>query len=84
VPGDVEATIECLPSSTLPDELQARGYDLVATGVGERIVQTAITERLCIGADGELEPLTSASTRAVAQMVTHGHLQDGRYAFSMS
>jgi hypothetical protein len=37
VPGDVEVTIACLVGSTLPEELQARGYDLVATGDGERI-----------------------------------------------
>jgi hypothetical protein len=28
VPGDVEVTIECLPRSSLPDELRAQGYDL--------------------------------------------------------
>jgi hypothetical protein len=61
VPGDVDVTIECLPGSTLPDELQVQGYDLTATGDGERILPTAIIERFCIGADGVLEPLTSGS-----------------------
>jgi hypothetical protein len=60
-----------LPGSSLPVELQAQGYDLVASGDAERIVPTAITERFCIGADGELELLTSGSTRAVAYAVTH-------------
>ena len=82
VPGDVEVTIEVLPGSSLPDELQAQGYDLTPTGDGERIVSTAITERFCMGADGELEPLTSGSTRAVAQVVTHaGICKVKRFAF---
>jgi hypothetical protein len=85
VPGDVEVTIECLPGSSLPVELQAQGYDPVATGDGERIVATAITERFCIGADGVLEPLTSGSTRPVAQTVMHaGICKVHRYALSMS
>jgi hypothetical protein len=85
VSGDVEVTIECLVGSTLPVELQAQGYDLSAAVEGERIVPTAITEQLCIGADGELEPLTSGSTRPVAQTVTHaGICKVHRYALSIS
>jgi hypothetical protein len=30
--------IECLPGSTLPEELRAAGYDLEPDGEGERIV----------------------------------------------
>jgi hypothetical protein len=52
VRGDVD--VECLPGSSSPDEPQARGYDRTATGNGDRIVPTAITERFCMGADGEL------------------------------
>jgi hypothetical protein len=52
VPGDVEVTIEFLPGSSLPVEVRARDYHLVATGDGERIVPTEITERVCSGADG--------------------------------
>jgi hypothetical protein len=48
-------------------------------------VPTAITERFCMGADGELEPLTSGSTGAVVQVVTHaGICKVERYAFSIS
>ena len=57
MPGDATITIECLPAPTLPDELRAQGYDLVATSDGERIVPTAIIERFGIGADGSLEPM---------------------------
>jgi hypothetical protein len=55
IPGAPEATMECLPASTLPDELRKMGYDLTETGDGQRIIPTAITERLAIGADGQLE-----------------------------
>ena len=54
VRGDVDVRVECLPGSSSPDEPQARGYDRAAIGNGERIVPTAITERFCMGADGEL------------------------------
>jgi hypothetical protein len=46
VPADMEVTIECLPGSSLPEELRTQGYDLVAPRDGERIVAAAITERL--------------------------------------
>jgi hypothetical protein len=72
-----------VPRSSLPTELLARGYDV--TGDGERIAPTAISVRFCTGADGELEPLTSGSTRAVAQVVTHvGVCRVKRHAFSVS
>ena len=59
--------------------------DPVATGDGERIVPTAITERFCIGAGGELQPVTSGSTHAVAQVVTHaGIVKVKRWAFSLA
>ena len=45
---------------------------------------TAITERFCMGADGQLVPLTSGSTRPVAQTVTHaGICRVKRFAFSI-
>jgi hypothetical protein len=84
IPGTVAVTGECLPGSTLPAELRKAGYDVRDIGDGERIVATAITERFCRGADGELEPLTSGSTRAVAQVVAHaGVCKVKRYAFRM-
>jgi len=58
---------------------------LPATGDGERIVPTAITERLCMGADGQLEPLTIGSTRPVAVTVTHaGIVKVKRYVFNIA
>ena len=58
----VDVSVERLPGSSSQDEPQARGYDRTATGNGERIVPTEITERFCTGADGEPELLTSGST----------------------
>jgi hypothetical protein len=60
-----------LPGSTLPDELGGLGYDVTETGETERILPTAITERLCMGADGQLEPVTPGSARVVAMTVRH-------------
>jgi hypothetical protein len=82
VPGHVDVSARIIATGSTPG---ARGYGLVATGDGERIGATAITERFCTGADGELEPLTSGSTRAVAQVVTHaGICKVKRYALSIS
>jgi hypothetical protein len=68
----------------LPVELQAQGCDLVVVGEGERILSTAIIERFCTGANGELELLTPGSTRPVAQVVTHaGICRVQRYSFEM-
>jgi hypothetical protein len=65
-------------------KLRARRYDLVETGERERILPTAITEKLVTGVDGALEPLTPGSTRAVAMTTTHaGIILVRRYAFSM-
>jgi hypothetical protein len=33
--------MECLPGSTLPDELRKAGYDVTGIGSGERILPTA-------------------------------------------
>jgi hypothetical protein len=77
-------TVECLPGSTLPDELRKAGYDVIETGEGERILPTAISERFVAGADGELEPLTEGSTRPIASTVTHaGIVRILKYSFSM-
>src|SRR5438046_3055012 len=45
IPGAVEVTMECLPDSSLPDELRKLGYDVEPAGEGERILHSAIVER---------------------------------------
>jgi hypothetical protein len=57
VPSAVVVTVECLPGSTLPDELRTAGYDVTEMGEGERILPTVIVEQFVLRADGELEPL---------------------------
>jgi hypothetical protein len=77
-------TVECLPGSTLQDELCKVGYDVTEMGESERILPTAIVERFVAGANGELEPLTEGSTRPIASTVTHaGICTVKRYALCM-
>jgi hypothetical protein len=70
VAGTIDVTMECLPGSSSPDELRASGYEVTATGEGERILPTAIVE-FVTGADGTLVALTEGSTRPVTSTVTH-------------
>jgi hypothetical protein len=85
VPGDPDVRIECLPGSTLPDELRNAGYDVGDLGDGERILAAAIVEKFVMRADGEFEPATAESTSPVASTVTHaGIVKVKRYGFNMS
>ena len=56
-----EVRMECLPGSTLPDELRNAVYDVGDLGDGERILATAIVERFTTRGDGELQPLVEGS-----------------------
>jgi hypothetical protein len=47
------------------------GYDVRDLGDGERILAAAMIEKFVTRADGELELLTSGSTRPVVQVMTH-------------
>src|SRR5258708_3657066 len=77
--------MECLPGSTLPDELRNAGYDARDLGDGERILATTIVEQFTLTAAGEFEPLVEGSTKPVAQTRRHaGIVKVRRYAFSMS
>jgi hypothetical protein len=68
----------------LPEELRARGYEVTATGEGERILPTAIVEKFITGADGTLVALTEGSTRPVTSTVMHaGIIRVLRFAFDM-
>lgn len=61
--------MECLPGSTLPDELRNAVYDVGDLGDGERILATAITDQFTLTADGEFEPL-KGSTKPISSTVT--------------
>jgi hypothetical protein len=77
-------TLECLPGSSLPDDLRGLGCDVREIGETERILPTAIVERFTRRADGELEPLTEGSTKPVAETRTHaGIVKVKRLAFEL-
>jgi hypothetical protein len=77
--------MECLPNSTLPDDVRGLGHQVHAAGEGERILAAAIVERFTRRADGELEPLVEGSTKPVAQTRQHaGIVKVKRYGFNMS
>jgi hypothetical protein len=84
MPGAIEVEMQCLPGSTLPEELRGLSYDVTEVGETERILPTAIVEKFVAGAEGVLEPLTSGSTRPVAMTTTHaGIVRVRRCSFSV-
>ena len=82
VPGAPMVTMDGLDGSTLPDELLAAGYDVIETGVGERLLANATEVEFTTNADGTLAPLTEGSTQPVTTIVRHaGIVQVMRYQF---
>jgi len=61
--------MECLADSALPSDLRALGYDVREIGHGERILPHQIVQRFV--SRGELEPLTAASTKPIAETRKH-------------
>jgi hypothetical protein len=85
-PGAAEVVFEVLPDSQLPWLLIERGWLVVAADPpeGQRIVSGTIVEKFIRRADGELEPLTSESTKPVAEIRTHaGIVRTERYRFEL-
>ena len=57
IPGDELVTMQCLEHSQLPEQLRGLGYDDVEEiGRSEKILHTAIVEKLARGPDGTLVP----------------------------
>lgn len=82
IPGDFDVMVECLPSSTLPSDLRAVGWQLQDEGEGERLIPGTIEERLVMGRDGMLMPMTEGSTQPVALLQRHtGIVPVRRYSF---
>ena len=97
VPGERDVAMECLPESSLPDELRAGAeymlgdetvrlpkYKVEADGETTRILPHAIVEKLVRGTGGELVPLTPGSTAAIAETRTHaGICRVERFGFNL-
>lgn len=69
LPGADDVTIECLPESNLPNALADLGHNLIAESDGERILPSAVTERMIRHEDATFGPLTEGSTRAVSVII---------------
>lgn len=81
-PGAPEITIDCLPGSTLPDELAKAGHKIEEIGRGERIIPGVIVENFTAGPEGELVPLPEGSTKPVVMTMRHtGIVTVTRYSF---
>jgi hypothetical protein len=65
---------ECLPESTIPDELIGAGHDLREEGEGQRILAHAVTQRLTLSSCGIFEEMTEGSTQPIAETRTHAGL----------
>ncbi|WP_426418481.1 hypothetical protein [Bradyrhizobium genosp. A] len=70
-PGALDITIDCLPGSTLPDELAKAGHKIEEIGRSERIIPGVIVENFTTGVDGELVPLPEGSAEPVVMTVRH-------------
>ena len=82
MPGSSEITVECLPESNLPNALADLGYNLIPEPDGERILPSAVTERMIRHEDGTFGPLTEGSTRAVSVIIGHaGICKTRRFSF---
>jgi hypothetical protein len=82
IPGRTEITMECLPDSTLPDDLRKLGYVVTETGEGQRILSGAIVERFYDRSDGVRIAITAGSTLRATSTVRHaGICKVSRFAF---
>jgi hypothetical protein len=76
--------LEMLPGSTLRDELRQLGDDVSNTVEGQRILPTAIEQKLTLTSSGAYETLVEVSSKPVAQIRTHaGITRVLRYSFTM-
>jgi hypothetical protein len=86
IPGHPIIVLECLPGSSLPDELRDAGYMLERAEpyVTERIIANNIIERLELSSSGALIAATEGSTRPIATTVVHsGITRVMRFTFSI-
>jgi hypothetical protein len=85
VPGAPDVVFECLPESTLPDELLGAGHHVLAAepAMAERILAHAIIEQLTRTSSGALVPITPGSTQPIETRTHAGICRVLRYQFSI-
>lgn len=84
IPGAADVWFECLPHSSLPDELRELGKNVVEEGEGERILPQAIEQRFIYDRDGALMPMPEGSTAPIAMCNHHaGIARVLRYSFRL-
>jgi hypothetical protein len=71
VPGAREATIVALVGSALPGQLAALGWHVEKIGESQRILPHAVSQKLTVRADGELEPFVEGSSKPVTMVITN-------------
>jgi hypothetical protein len=74
VPGGIDITIECTETSDLPEKLGDLGYELREVGRRERMAPNAVVEEFISNSRGEMEPITTPSTRPISRRVAHAGL----------
>ena len=84
VPGERDVEMQCLPGSSLPDELRAGAeyklgdetvrlppFKVTADGEGERILAHGIIQHFVADAEGEMVLRIEGDTRPICRIVTH-------------
>jgi hypothetical protein len=81
-PSASEVLLECLPTSTWPDELRGRGFPLIAKPGGQRILPHAIKTEMVLTSSGAMTPATPGSTMPTTAIVTAaGIVETQRFKF---
>jgi hypothetical protein len=72
IPGDWNIRMECLLGSPLPEALHRLGWEVEPIGQSrQRLIESAITEKLTRTSSGAFEFATEGSTKPVALRITH-------------
>ena len=85
IPGDPTIVFECLPGSTLPDDLRDKGDTVVPADppTTERIIAGSVIERLELSSSGAFMPATEGSTRPVYLRSHSGIVRVERFQFNI-
>ena len=73
VAGEEVVRMECLPGSTLPDDLRGKGYKVEPDGEGTRLIPNAVVETI----------LVEGSTRPTRRVTHAGIVPVDRFKFNL-